>query len=181
MDKPVDRPPSVWITQIVLILPVVTWVVKLLTLLFLRPPAEQPVSSLQPFQPLPLPLEIALWARAFIMFAPLFFIFWGLQKRKRYGKWLAAILLIGGAVSVISESRSLQLVYRSLTQWHPLPAPPYECWESGALLGNTRILCGYSSYRELALKIIVDLLPALLLGFLSVRLLFGRAAKRFFR
>jgi hypothetical protein len=99
--------------------------------------------------------------------------FWGLQTRKRYGKWLAVSLLMGGMVVAIAESHSFQLIYRSITEWQPLPAPPHECWEGDSS-------CGYSSYLELALRIVSDLLRAMLLGFLAARLLYSDAAKQFF-
>jgi RsiW-degrading membrane proteinase PrsW (M82 family) len=58
-------------------------------------------------------------------FAVLFLAFWGLQKRKPYGKWLAAVLLLLGMIAAIAESNSFQLISHAISQWQPLPAPPY--------------------------------------------------------
>lgn len=174
MNKPVYRPPSVWITQIYLVPSLVSLAILLPISLFQCFSSEQTLSCSSP-------PRIASFVTGFLTLVLVFLTFWGLQKRKRYGKWLAVSLLIGGMVAAIAESHSLQLIYRSITQWQPLPDPPYECWESDELLTiRRRQSCGYSSYQELALRIILDALPALLLGFLAVRLLYSHAAKRFF-
>ncbi len=174
MNEPVYRPPSVWITQ-ALLLPflVATAIALPITLL-------QCFSSEQ-MQSCSSPHRILAFLSSFLCFAVVLLTFWGLQKRKRYGKWLAVSLLIGGLVAGLAESRMLQLIYHSIAQWQPLPAPPYACWEKEHSFSRISHFCGYKSYQELVRRIISDILSASLLGFLAVRLLYSRDAKQFFR
>jgi hypothetical protein len=172
MSDPIYRPPSVWITQVLL-------GVQLFSLI-----AALVVSSVQCALQLDpncsLPNRLTWFASGSLAVALLFLTLWGLQTRTLYGKWLAAALLLLGMITVIAQSHSFQLIARSITQWQPLPAPPYECWENEHLSLIQRS-CGYSSYPGFVVNIISDGLPAGLLGLLAMRLLYGDAAKRFFR
>jgi heme/copper-type cytochrome/quinol oxidase subunit 4 len=172
MNKPIDRPPSIWITQILLALPFLNLAIALPVTVFQCFSSESVQSCLST-------PKIISFAVACLMLVLLLLAFWGLQKRKRYGKWLAVALLVGGMVVAITEGHSLQLIYRLITQGQALPAPPYECWKSDGLSYGSWS-CGYSSYPELGLRIISDIVPALFLGFLLARLLSSPAAKRFF-
>ena len=91
MNKPIHRPPSIWITQVLLVLPLINLVVALLFSLFQCSSAESSFNSSSPstiYALLPVCLALAL----------LFLTVWGLQKRKNYGKWLAVSLLVCGMV-----------------------------------------------------------------------------------
>jgi len=106
---------------------------------------------------------------------------WGLQKRQRYGKWLAVSFLTGAMIVGIIDSplpRGLKVIYLSIipSRGH-LPDPLAECNHP---FGDLTYFCGYESYQQLGWKIISDLLPSLVLGFLAFRLLYSHAAKRFF-
>ncbi|MEE3717064.1 hypothetical protein V2H45_09935 [Tumidithrix elongata RA019] len=172
MNDPIYRPPSVWITQVLLVLCLISLAIALPIALFQCSSADPPFNCSSP-------LAIHALLTGFFTFVMLFLTFWGLQKRKRYGKWLAVSFLIGGMVTAIPKSPSLQLIYRSIVQWRPLPTPPYECWQKEPL-SISSYSCGYSSYPELVIRIISEILPALLLGFLAFQLLYSPAAKLFF-
>lgn len=174
MYQPVYRPPSVWVTQILLMLTLINSGVALISTLVLCPAAEPPFNCLAPST-----INTLLFSG--LALAITFLAFWGLQKRKRYGKWLAASFLVGSMVIVIVEIPLVQLIYHSITQWQPLPAPPYECWKKDSPLSLISHSCGYKSYGELVARLTSESLPALLLGFLTVRLLRSDAAKRFFQ
>ncbi len=173
MNEPVHRPPSVWITQILL-------VPSLLNFVIVVPIAMVQYFSAEPMQSGSSSNRILDFGSGFLSFVLVLLTFWGLQKRKRYGKWLAVNLLIGGLVVGLAKSHIFQLIYYSIIQWHPLPIPPYECWEKAALFGNSIDSCGYKNYRELVWRIISDILPSVILGCLAFRLLYGHAAKQFF-
>jgi hypothetical protein len=106
---------------------------------------------------------------------------WGLQKRKRYGKWLAVSFLTGAMIVGIIDSplpRALKVIYLSIIPSRlTLPDPLAACNHP---FGDLTYFCGYESYQELGWKIISDLFPSLVLGFLVFRLLYSHAAKRFF-
>jgi len=174
MNKPVYRPPSVWITQVLLIIALINLAIALPIRLFQCSITKPPFNCLSIF-------TINALLFDFLTLAIIFLTFWGLQKRKRYGKWLAVSLLVGGMVVGIFESNSFQLIYHSITQWQPLPAPPYECWEKNSSFNPISPSCGYHSYGELFFRIVLEVSPALLLGFLAVRLLCSDAVKRFFQ
>jgi uncharacterized membrane protein len=175
MHKPVYRPPSVWVTQVLLVLALISSVVGLKTTLFLCSSAEPSFSF-----SCSSPFAINALLSHFLALAITFLAFWGLQKRKRYGKWLAVSLLVVGMVAVIIESHFLKLIYHSITQWQPLPAPPYECWEK-EFEWSFRYSCGYRSHQELLSRFISEVFTPLILGFLAARLLCSEAAKRFFQ
>jgi hypothetical protein len=139
MNKHVYRPPSVWITQVLLVVPLTQLLVVLPLMLFHCSSAKPPFNCSSPS-------TISALLTGFSTLAIIFLIFWGLQKGKHYGKWLAVTLLLGGMVKEIADSRSLQLIYHSVIRWQPLPTPPYECWEKEVLLSNVRFSCGYESY-----------------------------------
>lgn len=175
MKEPVYRPPSVWITQALLLSYLVIKLLPLPVALFLCFSSKLIPSCLSTQSIVPL-------VGVFLGLSLIFLIFWGLQKRKHYGKWLAVSLLIGLMIPMISEGHLLRLVGRSIIQWRPLPTPPYLCWEPlDPLDGNSQDSCGYSSYLGLAVLITSDVLPAMLFGWLAARLLFSNAAKRFFQ
>jgi hypothetical protein len=108
--------------------------------------------------------------------------FRGLQTRRRYGQLLAVTLLAGSMVVGVSDSplpRALRVVALSITPGGgPLPDPLEACAHP---FGNLTYLCGYADYPQLLWAIGSDLLPSLLVGVLAFRLLFGDAARRFFR
>lgn len=174
MHKSVYRPPSVWVTQILVMLTLINSGVALISTLFRCPSAEPPFNCSSPS-------VINALLSGCLVLAITCLAFWGLQKRKRYGKWLAVSFLVGGMVIVIVESPLFQLIYYSITQWQPLPAPPYECWKKSSSVSMISYPCGYNSYGELIVRLISESVPALLLGFLAVRLLYSDASKRFFQ
>jgi hypothetical protein len=173
MNNSIYRPPSVWITQALLVPFLISTAIALPIALFQCFSAEQTQSCSSP-------IIVTSFATGLFSFVLVLLTFWGLQKRKQYGRWLAVILLVGGMVVAIADSHTLQLIYRSITQWQPLPAPPYECWEKEHAFSPISYSCGYKTYQELALRISLDVIPALLLGFLAARLLYSRPAKLFF-
>jgi hypothetical protein len=108
--------------------------------------------------------------------------FRGLQTRRRYGQLLAVTLLAGSMVVGLGDSplpRALRVVALSITPGGgPLPDPLVACAHP---FGHLTYLCGYASYAQLLWAIAADLIPSLLVGVLAFRLLFGDAARRFFR
>jgi hypothetical protein len=105
---------------------------------------------------------------------------WGLQRRKRYGKWLGVAILLFFMVAFMGQSPYFQMIYRLTAAGIPLPIPPYECVLDRIGIPN-RNYCSYSSYPDLVLRATLDILfPAILLGFLASRVAFGQAAARFF-
>jgi hypothetical protein len=174
MKPSVDRPPSIWITQALLLLSIVTLLLPLLLGLFQCFSADQTLSCSSS-------LRITQFIFVLIALALLLLAFWGLQKGKIYGKWLAIIYLTNIVVVSIAKSDFFQIIYRSVSRWQPIPAPPYVCGEKQAMFGNFKESCGYSNYPEMILMIIADILPAALIVFLIARLLYSKAAKQFFR
>jgi hypothetical protein len=174
MSQPVDRPLSVWITQLLLMPMLIMSPIVLSTSLFECFSSSQKINCLS--QP-----RITSFIISFLVLVILSWTFWGLQTGKIYGKWLAIILLTSSIVISIAKSNTFMLIRRSILLWQPLPTPPYECWERKAMFGNFREYCGYSNYLGLMLNIISDFLPALLMGFLVVKLIYGRMNKNFFR
>ncbi len=173
MSPPAYRPPSVWMTQALLVPSLVTMAIALVIGLFQCFLSEQTLRCTSP-------PRLASFVSGFVSFALLLLTFWGLQTRKCYGRWLAVSMLIGGIIVAIAENHSFHLMYRSITQWQPLPAPPYECWEKEHSFSNFSQSCGYETYPGMAARFLVDFLPPLFLGFLATRLLFSSAVKRFF-
>jgi hypothetical protein len=114
------------------------------------------------------------------LLAVLLLAVWGLQRRKRYGKWLGVAVLLFFMVGFMGQSPYFQMIYRLTAAGIPLPTPPYECALNRVMISK-RNYCGYSSYPDLVLRATLDILfPAILLGFLAIRVAFGQAATRFF-
>jgi hypothetical protein len=153
MGHPAERPPSVWISQVLLLLSSLPLSVGLLgSLVRCLPPAQW----LHCASPLTLPElvpGVAFLACALVAFR-------GLQTRRRYGQRLAAALLAGSMVVGILDS-SLPGVLRAVTI-------------SSARGGGTL------PDPQQAWTILASLVPPLLAGFLAFRLLFSEAARRFF-
>lgn len=174
MGHPAGRPPSVWITQILLLLSSVAFGTALLA---------SAVRCLLPSQrgSCPSPVTLPELALGLAMLACALLAFWGLQTRRRYGQLLAATLLAASMVVGFIDSpllRALQVFALTITPGGgPLPDPLEAC---GHPFGNLTYLCGYASYPQLLWAIGSDLLPSLLVGVLAFRLLFGDAARRFF-
>lgn len=175
MNESVYRPPSVWITQILLLVSLITWAIALLISIF------RCVSTAQLFSCISR-VTIYEFLNGFLMIVATGLAIWGLQKRQRYGKWLAVSLLIGAMIVGIIDSplpRAIQVIYLSTIPTRvPLPDPLVACNHP---FGNLTYFCGYESYQALVWKIISDLAPSLILGFLAFRLLYSHAAKRFFQ
>jgi hypothetical protein len=174
MKRSVARPPSVWISQVLFLLSLIGFGVAFLGALLScisGGPSPRCPASVTPTDVLTSLLVIVLAGLTF----------WGLQKGRRYGQWLGAILLIAAVVVGLSDSplpRALNVVLLSLLSGGGgLPDPLLPC---GHPFGGMTYLCGHSSYLALAWRVIADLLPTLLLGVLAVRLLGSDAARRFF-
>ncbi len=174
MERSFGRPPSVWITQVLFLLSLLGFGVTLLGALlscFSGGSSTRCPASVTPTDVLTSLLVIVLAGLTF----------WGLQRRRRYGQGLGAILLIAAMVVGVFESplpRALRVMLLSLLPGGGgLPDPLQACNHP---FGVMTYLCGHSSYPALAWRIIADLLPALLLGVLAVRLLCSDAARRFF-
>jgi hypothetical protein len=175
MGHPAGRPPSVWITQVLLLLSSVAFGVALLISV---------VRCLWPAQrgSCPSPVTLPELVLGLAMLACALLAFRGLQTRRRYGQLLAAALLAGSMVVGVVDSplpRALRVVALSITPGGgPLPDPLQAC---GHPFGHLTYLCGHASYPQLLWAIAADLLPSLLVGVLAFRLLFSDAARRFFR
>jgi hypothetical protein len=174
MKPSVDRPPSIWITQALLLLSIVTLLLSLLLGLFQCVSANQTLSCSSS-------LLITQFVFAIVALLLLLLAFWGLQKGEMYGKWLAVIYLTNIVVVSIAKGDFFQIIYRSVSRWQPLPMPPYTCWEKKIMFDNFSRSCGYSNYSEMIIMIISDFIAVSLIGFLITRLLYSNAAKQFFR
>lgn len=177
LNQPVSRPASVWITQVILAIWAIAlmyscskWVSRLFRC-FSGEPFLSCTSSLTTYQ----------FLIGLLMLIATFLAFWGLQKRSPYGKWLAVSFLIAATVIFMAGQQplhgALRLIFQATIHGQPLPNPLRECNHP---FGNLTYFCGYQSYQALALKVVFDTLPSLLLGFLAFRLLFSQAVKRFF-
>jgi hypothetical protein len=173
-DEIVRKPLCVSLTRLMLVWAMLTVVIAVAMLIYGYVTDDRLRQTLSFFSLLDLSAAIGLgWL--------LWYIYRGLERRKRYSQWLGAIFLVAIAIIVMSQSSYLSLIGRSIGQFQPLPAPPYDCWQSKLIDGNVQRSCGYSSYPNLALLVILDLLMPMAIGFVAVRLLLGRAAKRYFR
>ncbi|MGG6297012.1 hypothetical protein ACQ4M4_21665 [Leptolyngbya sp. AN02str] len=173
MNQSVSRPLSVLLTQVLLIAPVFTSAIAIPTEVSLC------LSATPPNRCLIVPTLTALLIQVLVLIISLI-TFWGLQTRKHYGKWLAVSFLIGIGIAAIAQTNSFSMIYQFITQGKPFPAPPYACWDQQDLLSPVSYSCGYDSYGGLVLRIISDALPALIFGFLAMRILYSSAAKQFF-
>jgi hypothetical protein len=110
----------------------------------------------------------------------------GIQQRKPYGRWLSVIflvILVTAPIDELKDSRALQIVFTALMQGQLPPAEGKLTDDSDFItLGNSYLL--YRGYPNLALNAFVDALSAFALmvlpGFLTIRLIFSQAVKRFF-
>lgn len=170
MSQPVYRPPSVWITQILFLLSSINSAIAL----FRCFSADRPLSCKSP-------VTIYGFLIDFFLIVLACLTVWGLQKKQRYSKWLAVSFLTGEMILGIIDSplpKAIELIYLSvILSRGALPDPRDACNHP---FGDLTYFCGYESYQALMLKIISDLLPSLILGFLAFRLLYSHAAKRFF-
>lgn len=173
MERSVGRPPSVWITQVLFLLSLLGFGVTVLGALlscFSGGSSTRCPASVTPTDVLTSLLVIVLAGLTF----------WGLQRRRRYGQWLGAVLLIAAMVVGVFESplpRALQVMLLSLLSGGGLPDPLQACNHP---FGGMTYLCGNASVPALGWRIISDLFPSLLLGVLAARLLGSDAARRFF-
>jgi uncharacterized membrane protein len=173
MDDEVRRPLSVWLTQALFLMVIVQFAIALLLMVFfcfLKGEMGDCFAS----------SRISYLVRAFGAFLLMSLAFWGLQKRKQYGRWLGVIILVASTLVSITRSHYFQLFYDAIVEGQSLPVPPYECWKI-RLANVDQTSCGYSSYSDLALRSLFDILPQILLGLLAWRLISGRPVKRFFK
>ncbi|PSB20325.1 hypothetical protein C7B65_07720 [Phormidesmis priestleyi ULC007] len=173
MDDQVRRPLSVWLTQALFLMVILQFSIALLLMVFLCFSKDEIKDC---FSLSRIPYLVGSFG-AFLLIG---LAFWGLQNRKQYGRWLGAIILVASMVVGITRSHYFQLFYGAVFEGQPLPVPPYKCWETNVLKVD-QTSCGYSSYSDLVLQGVLDLFPDILLGFLALRLIFGRAVKRFFK
>jgi hypothetical protein len=167
-----NRPLSVWLTQAILLLGGLQMLVALLGAISFCVAAGELRDCFSP-------PRLTVFVAGLIVLGIAWVTFRGLQRRKHYGRWLAIGFLIVGMVSLIADSPYFQLIYQFVIQGIPLPAPPYECWHDTD--GLTQRSCGYSSYPDLLLRGSLDiLLPNSVAMILVLRLLRGRAVRRFF-
>ncbi len=117
MDGRAKRPLSVWITQILALFTLIPGIGLTILHLFgcLLPMGATACSSTKGI------IEI-LAAGSFLVM--LIFTFWGLQKRKKYGKWLGIIVLTVLTIALILRSEYLQVVGRFLLFRQQIPPPP---------------------------------------------------------
>ncbi len=171
--RSLTRPLSVWLIQAILVLGGVQMALSLLLAVGF--------CVIREFQACLAPSRLTIFLSATIVLSIMWVTFWGLQRRRQYGRWLAVGFLVVGMFGLITNSPYFQLVYRSVSQGVPLPLPPYKCWQN-ELGGVTQKFCGYSSYLDLVLRGSLDiLLPNLLVGLLALRLVRGRSAQQFFQ
>jgi hypothetical protein len=166
MENKTKRPVSVWITQILLAVGILLAPIFLIRQLFELFSCFL-TNGLQ--QCLTLDRTINLIGGC-LLFILVLLAFWGLQKRKQYGKWLGLLFLVLMMMAAITGSSYFQLIYRAIASGQALPAPPYDCWEKSAIAIEQEY-CGYSSYLDLVLRSTLDILvPPGILGFLAIRL-----------
>src|ERR1051326_4479988 len=86
MDEKVRRPPSVWVTQVLLVI----FVLLFLSLLF-----DPLLFSTVPLKELVLKARFLIFVLVmFLLLAMLIAAFWGLARRRIYGKWFGIVSLI---------------------------------------------------------------------------------------
>lgn len=169
MDDQVKRPLSVWLTQALFLIVILQFTIVLLLMLLVCLPKGC-------WSLLRTPYLIESSGQVLLMGAA----FWGLQNRKQYGKWLGAISLVYGMWVSTTGSHYFQQFYSAIFEGQSLPVPPNNCWE-GRVGSVDQTSCSYSNYLDLVLRGVSALFPELLLGFLTLRLIFGRAVKRFLK
>ena len=86
MNSGIKRPPSVWLTQTLLIIFALLWLGILVLNLVTLPGSVPEVESI---------LRVVIGFSIILLFVSLFLVaFWGLARRKKYGKWLGLVSLI---------------------------------------------------------------------------------------
>ncbi len=174
MDDQVRRPLSVWLTQALFLMVILQFSIALLFMLFLCFSKGELEDCWSPSR-----ISYLVGSSGEVLLTGV--AFWGLQNRKQYGKWLGAIALVYAMWVGITGSHYFQLFYSAIARGQSLPVPPYECWKWR--VGSVdQTSCGYSTYSDLALRGVLDILfPHILLGLLALRLISSRAVKRFFK
>lgn len=174
MDDQVRRPLSVWLTQALFSMVILQFSIALSLMLFL-------CFSKGGLEDCWSPSSISHLVGSFGALMLIGLAFWGLQNRKQYGRWLGAIILVTAMCAGITSSHYFQLFYSAIVRGQSLPIPPYECWKWRAQSVD-QTSCGYSTYSDLALRGVLDILfPQILLGLLALRLISSHAVKRFFK
>jgi hypothetical protein len=160
MDR-IKRPPSVWITQAILpffLIPILFGGISPIVRCLLSSTSRCP--------------SVEILFRAFFVFGGVltisFFTFWGLQRRKRYGKWLGVIslaLLLG----LLLRSEHSRVIYGYILSGgqvrRAMPGGYYEYSNDAQLLGAAT----FTALLHMSLL------------FLIFRLAIARPAKRFFQ
>ncbi len=160
MDR-IQRPPSVWITIIVILLFLVPFLVG-----GVSPIARCLLSGASRCPS----LEILL--RAVVVFGGIVtitsFTFWGLLRRKSYGKWLG-VMLLAMLLGLMIMSEQSRIIYGYILSGgqrrNAMPAGYYE-------FSNVFQLLGAAAFTVLL---------HLSFLFLIFRLAFGRSARRYFQ
>jgi hypothetical protein len=168
MDGRAKRPLSVWITQILALFTLIPGIGLTILQLFgcFLPMGATACLSTKGI------IEI-LAAGSFVVM--LVFTFWGLQKRKKYGKWLGIIVLTVLTIALIFRSEYLPVISRFLLFRQQIPPPPYYGWK-----GLTDSYSyGYSSYSDLITKSLFELLVCGSLIAVTVHLAIGKSVQRF--
>ncbi|MGH9752661.1 MAG: DUF2127 domain-containing protein [Blastocatellia bacterium] len=159
MDR-IKRPPSVWITQII---------IPLFLIPFLFSGLSPIVRCLLSSDSKCLSLETLL--RAIFVFGGIstisFFTFWGLLRRKRYGKWLGVLSLALLLCLLLMGEQSRVIYNYILSGGHVKRAMPTGYHD----FSNDAQLIGAATFTVLL---------HLSLLFLIFRLAFAKPAKRFF-
>lgn len=107
-------------------------------------------------------------------------LIYGLERRRRYARWLTGVLIIFWIVVSTNETHYTQLVLGTVMPTQELPTPPYKCWQSELALGNRTSFCGYDSYTELARKVLTEISILVLAASPGVWLITNQTAKRYF-
>jgi hypothetical protein len=141
----VARPATVWVTQGLLLVFVLIWLFSLTSNLIMIARDESKVS------PLRILVGIAILGSVVVVFL---IAFWGLAKRRVYGKWLGMVSL------------SLLWLVVVYIQVRP-PQGPYQRFE-------------YNSPSEVVGAVITGVFVSVLFLFLILRLAFSKSVDRFF-
>lgn len=175
MESTSKRPASVWLTQIITAIGITIGVVSIpnrLWALILCVLGTSPYGC-SGMHTTGLVRDIVIWGVLVVTF-------WGLQKRKLYGRKLGIGILVLMILVGVAESSYIQLLAAAIFQGHPLPSPPYECWNPrpGQFIQDS---CGYVSYAELGFQVMMDLLfPGIPLAVLALKLATSSRANHFF-
>jgi hypothetical protein len=169
MNGEVKRPLSVWVTQILVLFTLIPGIGLTILHVF---SCFLPIGVSLCWSAKGL-IEIGLASGFLIMLA---LALWGLQKRKKYGKWFGVIVLTIMAVGLILRSEYVQVISRSLLFGQPLPPPPYYGWK-GLMEPYSY---GYSSYSDLVTKAAFEIISRILFVLLIINLAFAKSVQRFF-